>query len=144
MIREANLDDLDYIFDIELLCFKATDDNEDLEVLKSFIEEDRYRTFVATNEGKVVGYLTCEDMGNAYYVTSIAVIPEFRKLGVAGSLLNTSHEDMPIGYNMFCEIRSGNYPSQRFFEKHGFKKVNTLEKFYQDELGFYYETERKR
>lgn len=145
-IRRGSLSDLASLLNIENICFKDTEDNEDVEELKLFLESGKYTTFIAVEKDTVIGYVTVEDTKKSkksYHVTSVAIIPEYRKRGIAGDLLDTCYSNMPLGYFMSCEIRSSNFSSQKLFEKHGFKKIKNLDNFYPDEMGYYYETEKK-
>lgn len=149
-IRESfGTQDLKHIYFVESSCFNP-EDTEDIKELSSFVSEKNYKTYIATktisadNSDTILGYLACEIRTSHYYVTSVAVLPKYRKLGIAKRLLKQCFEDMPVNLIMCCDIRSSNVPSQHLFEKNGFKKVRDFESVYQDEIGFYYETEPKQ
>lgn len=58
-----------------------------------------------------------------YYISSISVLPEFRRRGIARKLLNTILEDARAqgGKKVMLDVISENFPAYRLYEKLGFE-----------------------
>ena len=104
-IRNANLNDLDRISDIEVLCFPPAE-KASFDSLKKRIEAFPESFFVAESDGKIIGFIngcgtnslviydelfsdiTCHDpQGKILAIFGLDVIPEYRKKGIATQLM---------------------------------------------------------
>ncbi len=108
---------------------------------------ERYpKTFVvAEQEGKVVGYIMCrietrlgglERLGISKkgHVISIAVLPKYRRQGIAANLLEEAMKNM-IHYKSkecYLEVRVGNDEAVKLYERLGFKISKTIREYYMD------------
>lgn len=85
-------------------------------------------------EGKLIGYAGCWQILEETHVTTIAVLPEYRRkyLGEAllVTLLNQCYKDM-IKY-ITLEVRVGNKAAISLYEKYGFKSLGVRKGYYQD------------
>lgn len=82
---------------------------------------ERFRTYLALHEGKVVGYLdvTCCFAENEIY--DLLVLPEYRRMGYGGKLLAKAlQENDPKG--MMLLVDADNEPAIRLYERAGFVK----------------------
>ncbi len=69
------------------------------------------------------------------HVVSIAVLPEFRRRGIASALMLKAMEVMKEKYGageVYLEVRVSNEPAIRLYEKLDFKKVKVLKRYYLD------------
>ncbi len=69
------------------------------------------------------------------HVVSIAVLPEFRRRGIATALMLKAMEIMKEKYGVgevYLEVRVSNEPAIRLYEKLNFKKVKVLRGYYLD------------
>jgi ribosomal-protein-alanine N-acetyltransferase len=95
--------------------------------------------------GKIVGYNMCRmEMGIGHikrgivkqgHVVSIAVLPEYRRRGIATALMLRAMDSMKNKYGaaeVYLEVRVSNEPAIRLYEKLGFKKVKVLRGYYLD------------
>lgn len=100
---------------------------------------------VAVVEGKIVGYNMCRiEMGIGHikrgivkqgHVVSIAVLPEYRRRGIATALMSRAMDTMKNKYGaseVYLEVRVSNEPAIRLYEKLGFTKVRILRGYYLD------------
>lgn len=82
----------------------------------------RKNFFVAEQDGKIIGYLRYDATDNICDI-SIAVIPEFRKKGIASLLLRQTLSNIAEdGKRIQAEVKKKNIESCEFFKKHGFTK----------------------
>ena len=100
---------------------------------------------VAVVGGKIVGYNMCRiEMGVGHikrgivkqgHVVSIAVLPEYRRRGIATALMSRAMDAMKNKYGaseVYLEVRVSNEPAIRLYEKLGFTKVRILRGYYLD------------
>ena len=104
------------------------------------------KTFlVAILEQKVVGYILCRiEMGlselgklsltRKAHIVSLAVLPKFRKTGIASGLLEKALVAMRE-YNSnesYLEVRVSNDPAINLYRKFGFEPRRTISHYYRD------------
>ncbi|NPV88556.1 ribosomal protein S18-alanine N-acetyltransferase [Coprothermobacteraceae bacterium] len=131
-IREANLEDLDGIYQVDLLSFPQP-------MSKASIDRDLRDTrlaryYVACLEETVIGYIGLWCIFPEAHIISIAVAPQYRRMGVGRSLMKRALTDLTKGRyeHVFLEVRVDNEPAQRMYEKFGFTKVSIRRGYYQD------------
>ncbi len=108
---------------------------------------DRYEKafFVAETEGKVIGYVMCRMEGGVSnfglrwirrgHIVSIAVLPAFRRQGIASELVNNSMKALKTEYNakeVILEVRVTNLAAISLYDKLGFSKIRTLHVYYRN------------
>jgi ribosomal-protein-alanine N-acetyltransferase len=110
---------------------------------------------VAEEEGKVVGYIMCRiEVGLSNFglgglirkghVVSIAVLPRFRRKGVAQGLLNRAMEGM-VSYKAkqcYLEVRVTNDAGVMLYKKLGFDVSRTVNSYYSDGESAYVMTKK--
>jgi len=68
------------------------------------------------------------------HVVSIAVLPEYRKMGIGTSLMLQAMKEMK-NYGMkecYLEVRASNQIAKNLYRKIGFKEVKTIQGYYRD------------
>ncbi len=97
----------------------------------------------AFNGGRLVGYVDYEeDKIRAYLTASITIdeadiesvftFPEFRKKGIAFSLIQKFLEEYPNLKKIFLEVRQSNIPAINAYKKAGFNQISVRKKYYSD------------
>ncbi len=100
---------------------------------------------IAKVNGNTVGYILCRvergfsSFGGLKWVTkghivSIAVLPQFRGMGIGTQLMKNAIKNLIERYNVheiFLEVRVSN-PAQHLYERLNFKKVKVLRGYYSD------------
>ena len=97
----------------------------------------------AFNGGRLVGYVDYEeDKIRAYLTASITLdeadiesvftFPEFRKKGIAFSLIQKFLEEYPNLKKIFLEVRQSNIPAINAYKKAGFNQISVRKKYYSD------------
>ena len=104
---------------------------------------------VAEESGEIVGYAMCRvehrfgfgpfGRGRRGHLISIAVLPDFRRRGVATALMNETMKSL-TGYNcenMFLEVRVSNVAAVGFYKVLGFGVERMIRHYYADGEGAY-------
>ncbi len=88
--------------------------------------------FVAELSGKFTGYIGIKPVLDEGYITNIAVLPEFRKKGIATALLNSVFslaDEHELSF-VSLEVRVSNTEAVSLYEKLGFKVEGRRKNFY--------------
>ena len=113
---------------LEKICFSSPwSENA---ILESFQRGTKF--FVCVKGKKVLGYAGISCILDEGYITNVAVFPEYRKQGVAKSLLNRvfSHcKDEGLSF-VSLEVRESNTPAINLYTKLGFKEEGRRKNFY--------------
>jgi ribosomal-protein-alanine N-acetyltransferase len=91
--------------------------------------------FSAYNDkDELVAYCGCWKILEEAHITTIAVLPKFRRKHIAEALLKTVINDCYKNMVKFItlEVRVGNIPAIALYEKYGFKSLGTRKGYYQD------------
>ena len=129
-IRPMSATDIPVIAEIERQCFSSPWSEEEVE--KCFGLEN-YRFFVAETASGLAGYvgiMKCLDEGD---VATLAVLPEFRRQGIALKLMQTVldyAEEEKISC-LFLEVRVSNLPARTLYERIGFRVVGLRPDYYE-------------
>ncbi|MBS7640123.1 MAG: GNAT family N-acetyltransferase [Candidatus Bathyarchaeia archaeon] len=133
-VRRAEKSDLRALYEIEVECFQ--DGAFPLHYIAHFLEDPEFITLVTVVEGKVAGYVTArvenfegKCMGHIY---SIAVKPEYRRMGFGSCLLETVEEILEkMGAKVcYLEARRDNTAAIRFYLKHKYRVFEVLKDYY--------------
>lgn len=96
------------------------------------LRNDTAKFYVALYEEKAVGYMGIYIICDEGYVANIAVMPEYRRQGIAGRLIENAVQVCKNGGASFLslEVRVSNNAAVALYEKYGFKKVGERKNFY--------------
>lgn len=128
-IRKAVLADCNDICDIENACFSDPWSKESFEYQ---ISSPHAEILVALIGKKITGFINLAYVVGELTINNIAVMREYRKKGIADMLMNAAFTLFPDTELAYLEVRAGNIPAQRLYEKHGFYKVGERRNYYQD------------
>ena len=116
---------IDDIYNIEYVCFSHPWSKADLEAQLSL---DTSHFLVAVCGEKAVGYMGLQIFFGEGYVTNVAVLPDFRRQGIAEMLIEKQLEnDMDF---ISLEVRKSNLPAISLYKKLGFETVGIRPHFY--------------
>ncbi len=134
MIRDARLGDIDELLDLEAQCFSS--DRLTRRSFRHLLRTGHAATFVAVSQRSIQGYATLlfrksSTVGRIY---SFAVRPHHRGRGVAGNLMRLLEREARAHdcRRLVLEVRPGNRPARRFYDKFGFRCVARKRGFYED------------
>ena len=82
-------------------------------------------------DSKLLGFAICRAVADEEELLMIAVDPQYRKMGIAASLLQkitarAKEENIEV---IFLEVRSNN-PAQSIYIRHGFEKIGVRASYY--------------
>lgn len=97
-------------------------------------ENECSRCWVALLENKIVGIMVAWLIIDEIHIATFAVDPAYRRQGIAQKLLvHTLIDGLKSGGEKgFLEVREGNLPARRLYEKFGFEDVGIRNKYYKD------------
>jgi len=141
-LRKFEMQDLQKVMFINRVCLP--------ENYTDYFFLDLYRRFpesfiVAEQNGEIVGYIMCRiELGFSNFgfsglikkghIVSIAVLPEFRRKGIAKALINRAMEGMKLykAKQCFLEVRVSNVPAVNLYKSLGFQITKTIHGYYAD------------
>lgn len=128
-IRGLTFKDLDAVTRIEQKCFSTPWSRE------AFINElannlAYYQCAVV--DGDVVGYMGIWKICDEGHITNVAVLPEYRKKGIATALISKMIEVCKCSEmsSMTLEVRESNNDAIRVYEKFGFESMGKRPNYY--------------
>ena len=102
---------------------------------KSFLEETKnsLATYLLAKEnGKIAGYCGFWRVSGEAQVTNIAVLPEYRRRGIATALAKKMLEMCADDGQVVLEVRESNEAAISLYEKLGFVKAGIRKRFYRN------------
>lgn len=132
-IRRMEENDIPAVRELELQCFS---DPWTETMLREMLESSLDSCFVllSVEERKTAGYANVRVLGDEAELMRICVAPEFRGRGWSGPLLEEGMREMTRrgAGSATLEVRAGNVPAIRLYERHGFQKEGLRKKYYRD------------
>lgn len=125
IIEKMNETHLDGVVKIENECFVHPWTRDDL---AKQIDLETSHFLVALIDENVVGYMGLQIFSGEGYVTNVAVLPEYRRQGIAQKLIEEQlKNEMQF---ITLEVRESNHTAISFYTKMGFENVGIRPKFY--------------
>lgn len=125
-IKKFDYKYLDDVCEIEKICFSSPWSKKDL---SAQIDNETSHFLVAVDENnKAVGYMGLQIFSGEGYVTNVAVLPQYRKQGIAESLIKEQLKNKMDFITL--EVRKSNNPAINLYSKMGFENVGVRPKFY--------------
>jgi ribosomal-protein-alanine N-acetyltransferase len=131
-VRPFRLADLAGVMEIERCSFDV--DAYPKEQFRMLYEGHSQGFLVAEMLGRLVGYIVSYAEGPAGRIDSMAVHPHDRRLGIARKLLLRALDHLQEMAATSCslEVRTTNTSATSLYEHLGFKKQETIPKYYED------------
>jgi len=130
-IVQASLRDLSSLRDLERVCFGS--DAWPLLDLISVLTMPGLVRLKANVEGRMIGFVGGDAHRNEGigWITTICVVPEFRRQGIGSSLLENCEKQM--GQNIVhLTVRASNLSAIHLYEQKGYHQVDTWRRYYSD------------
>lgn len=130
LIRQATKEDAAAIANIEKACFSVPWSEE---AIKETLCESNSLFYCALRGEKLFGYIGSYSVLDEVYITNIAVLKEYRKIGAARALLKRLSEDSKKSKKAFVtlEVRKSNLPAVSLYESEGFVLSGERKDFYE-------------
>lgn len=137
-LRPFRPTDLDCILQIEKSSFDEADAYTVSE-FQSLYQEHSQGFIFAQQGGQVMGYIIGNVSNNNGELDSLAVDPNFRRLGVAKKLVLTVLESFRENgvSTAIAQVRTSNEAAILFYQKLGFRIEDTLKHYYTDGTNAY-------
>lgn len=136
MIREAKLEDLDYLVEIENRSFST--DRFSRRNLKYLLTKANATTLVSSENGKIRGYvMVLFNRGTSLArLYSLGVDPEIRGCGIGAKLLNAAEQDALSNdcVTMRLEVRKDNSYAIKLYAENGYRKFDAVPDYYEDHM----------
>ena len=124
-VENMKAEHINEVENIEKICFANPWSRDDLE---QQLNLDTSHFAVATLDGNVVGYMGLQIFSGEGYVTNVAVLPEYRRQGIAKMLIEKQLQNEMSFITL--EVRESNLPAIKLYESCGFENVGIRPKFY--------------
>ena len=130
MIKRLDLTHVDKILDLE----KEYKDGFKRKVLISSFNNPNFFVFGIYDNLSLIGTVSFSYQFEQGDIESVFVLKEYRKKGVASSLLSFSIDYLKdkVVNKIFLEVREGNIPAISLYKKFGFKSIKIRERYYSD------------
>lgn len=122
---------IDAIAELEKLCFSQP---WSYDALAEELKNDTAFFHVAETDGVVSGYVGLHIVCGQAFITNIAVLPQYRRMGVAKKLLNSlfiTAEKFDLEF-ISLEVRPSNTPAINLYKSFDFEEIGMRKNFYRN------------
>lgn len=133
-IRDATIEDIDFIYEVEKNSFQTPWSKESFE---NEINNNKFAYYyVLELDNKILGYAGMWVILDEAHITNIAIAPFARGKKLGEALLCHLVEKAKLygAEKMTLEVRSSNYIAQGLYEKLNFKKTGIRKNYYADSV----------
>lgn len=129
MIRRMEAADLEQVAELEKRCFT---ENWSYRILEAGIHSAYDVYYVYEQKGEILGYCNLRLLAGEGEVQRIAVLPEYRCLGLGRKMMDAmvdfarEHQAAAIS----LEVREGNEPARKLYESYGFVAESLRKAYY--------------
>lgn len=131
VMRQMTVGDIDGVLEIERVSFAAPWTRG---MFEETLSSPVGMSFVAEENGRIIGYLIFYRAAREIHVMNIAVDKSRRGLGLASWMMSRV---MDLGRRnsmetCFLEVRESNMPARILYEKLGFRQIGRRKKYYRE------------
>jgi ribosomal-protein-alanine N-acetyltransferase len=132
MIRKMTLDDVEQVVAIDRVSFSLPWPERSFRF--ELTDNPASRCWVAEVDGKIVGMIVVWLIVDEVHIATIATHPEFRRQGIAKTLLSYALQHMGSegAQSSFLEVRASNLAAQDLYRKFGFEESGVRRRYYRD------------
>ena len=120
---------LDSLIELEKICFTMPWTRE---MFEEEFKSSLTHYFIAVENDAVVGYAGLWKILDEGQITNIAVLPDYRRRGIADKLINALISSTSDIKSYTLEVRESNTAARALYEKLGFAVVGTRKGYYSD------------
>ena len=131
MIRLMKAADLEQVAELEKICFT---ESWSYGILEAGIHSPFDVYYVYEQNGQILGYCNLRLLAGEGEVQRIAVLPEYRRMGLARkmmeSMVDYARENHALSVSL--EVRAGNLPARNLYETYGFTAEAVRKGYYRN------------
>lgn len=131
MIRLMKAADLEQVAEIEKICFT---ESWSYGILEAGIHSPFDVYYVYEQNGQILGYCNLRLLAGEGEVQRIAVLPEYRRMGLARKMMEImvdyARENHALSVSL--EVRAGNLPARNLYETYGFTAEAVRKGYYRN------------
>jgi len=131
-LRSFRAGDFERFYEIDQACFEPGV-SYSREELARFLGHRNSRTWVAEEAGEIAGFLIANrERPSVLHIVTIDVVADWRRRGVGALLMDAAEKwakDQRLAL-VGLETAHDNLGAQRFYQKRGYRKVDTVEDYY--------------
>ncbi len=139
-IRKATKEDIDILAKYQSKIFNKDFKSEYDYIKYEILDNPVSIVLVAYIDNQIIGYLDYWITFDSATISTLGVIDEYKRMGIATTLLNEMFKDL-IKNDVFyitLEVRKSNEAAISLYQKFGFVIATTKEKYYSDGEDAYY------
>lgn len=121
----AQKENIEDIAAIETACFSIPWNSL---TLAAELENDCSHIFAAVDDGRAVGYVLLYIVAGEADIVRVAVLPEYRRQGIARALLNCAFDKVEGA--VFLDVRESNTPAIELYKSLGFADTGVRKNYY--------------
>lgn len=131
-IRKMTLEDIPAVVDLDRQSFSLPWPERSFRF--EVTDNPASRSWVAEQDGKVIGMIVVWLIVDEAHVATIATHPDFRRQGVAKKLLAHALRGMieEGAQSSFLEVRASNLAAQEMYRKFGYEEAGRRRRYYSD------------
>ena len=131
IITEMNAAHVPQVAELERICFA---DPWSEKSVASELDNKWALWLVAVEDDRVIGYIGSQTSIDETDVMNVAVHPDFRRRGIAESLIIRLVEELKNrgSHALMLEVRASNVPAIALYEKLGFLQVGCRKNYYRN------------
>ena len=131
IITEMNATHVPQVAELERICFA---DPWSEKSVASELDNKWALWLVAVEDDRVIGYIGSQTSIDETDVMNVAVHPDFRRRGIAESLIIRLVEELKNrgSHALMLEVRASNAPAIALYEKLGFLQVGCRKNYYRN------------
>jgi dihydroorotate dehydrogenase electron transfer subunit len=131
IILLATSDHVREIMVIECMSFPSPWDKETFLIT---LEDERCNSFVAIEDGMIVGYCLALNLADMVHILNLAVHRNYRRRGIARQLVNEILMDAEVKDKVYAvlEVRKSNVSARSLYLSMGFSHISTWSRYYTD------------
>ncbi len=136
-VRDFQPSDLARLYEIDQACFPPGI-SYSREELASFVAHRSSRTWVAENGGRIVGFVVANrEPTHVGHIITLDVLEDSRRQGVGTKLMEVAEKwtrEAKVRI-IYLETAEENVAAQAFYEARGYRKVDKVERYYNNGQG---------
>ncbi len=130
VIREAGIDDLESITEIENRLFRHPWSRA--QIRYELTGQPVVKTYVIESNEQIFGYLMAHITGNKVQIVNFAIDLPWQQQGYGKTLLEFFISQISRGTTIFLEVRRSNLKAIKLYIDVGFEKISNRDHYYED------------